>query len=147
MIGSIGFILVEKDPDVRESLKDICMSGKNGVNWAEAYDQQEIQRYGKYGDLDIDDAISWYKIIETELTIQESSLYLSRQTLNIWDIGLRPFSPYMIKMANTLSRTDRFNIKQKWCQGLLPMIKELCDEEFKNGPKEGGFSFYVLKKA
>lgn len=83
---------------------------------------------------------------ETELSIEEHSLYCSRQTLSIVDIGLRPFSPYMIKMANSLSPADRFEIKKEWCDELLPLAQELCIEELQRGPKEGGFSFYLLRK-
>ncbi len=83
---------------------------------------------------------------ETELTIERQEVYLSRQTLSFNDIGLRPISPYLIKMANTLAPTDRFAIKQEWCEGLTPLITECMKEELANGPREGGFNFVVLRK-
>ena len=50
---------------------------------------------------------------ETELSIESHSLYCSHQTLSIVDIGFRTYSPYMIKMADSLSPADRFEVKKE----------------------------------
>lgn len=70
--------------------------------------------------------------------------YLSELTLSFWDIGLRPISPILIKMANKISEKDRLEIKNEWITTvydlLLPIYKTDLDV------KEGGFHFFVLKK-
>lgn len=40
--------------------------------------------------------------------------HISGALVRLWDIGLRPFSPFMIQMANTLSRDERAKIKRRW---------------------------------
>ncbi|MBF0249329.1 MAG: hypothetical protein HQL35_01735 [Alphaproteobacteria bacterium] len=84
---------------------------------------------------------------DTDLKVVEHALYLSRQTLSVVDIGLRPFSPHLIKMANVLGAEKRFEIKTEWCEDLMSMIRELALQELEDGPKDGGFNFYVLQKA
>ncbi len=72
--------------------------------------------------------------------------YLSKLTLQIDDIGLRPISPQLIKMANSLKPDLRFEIKQEWVETMMIILTELLDNEIQNGPKEGGYNFVVLEK-
>jgi hypothetical protein len=83
---------------------------------------------------------------ETALSIEKSTRYLSKLTLQTWDIGFRPFSPHLIKMANSLDPATRMEIKQEWCATAMPFLNELADNELANGPIEGGFNFVVLIK-
>ncbi|MBA7679211.1 hypothetical protein ES703_87495 [subsurface metagenome] len=71
--------------------------------------------------------------------------YLSRLTLTIWDIGLRPVSPYLIKMANRLSPEDRRAIKSEWVDTLFEILLPLYEMEM-NSEEEGGFHFFALQK-
>lgn len=71
--------------------------------------------------------------------------YLSRLTLTIWDIGLRPISPYLIKMANKLSPEDRRAIKLEWVDTLFEILLPLYEMEM-NSEEEGGFHFFALQK-
>ena len=84
---------------------------------------------------------------QTDFVIEESHLYLSRLTLGNWDIGLRPVSPYLIRMANGLDPATRFSVKQDWCEGTQPLIAELVAQELELGPLEGGFNFCLLRKS
>jgi SAM-dependent methyltransferase len=76
-----------------------------------------------------------------QLERQES--YLSRQTMKVWDIGLRPVSPYLIDMANSLAPERRLEIKHEWCSGLRPILQELVEEELRDAG-EGAYNFVVL---
>jgi hypothetical protein len=78
--------------------------------------------------------------------IEDCRSYLSRQTLTVHDIGLRPFSPYLIRMANRLPADERLEIKREWCEGLRPLLTELVEEELEAGKRDGGFNFYVLRR-
>ena len=73
--------------------------------------------------------------------------YLSKTVIETWDIGLRPLSPILIKMANKLSVQDRVEVKKQWIDNLLPLLKPICelnwvtDEEF-----PPAFHLFVLEK-
>jgi SAM-dependent methyltransferase len=68
--------------------------------------------------------------------------YLSRLVIEAWDIGLRPVSPYLIEMANALSRDRRETVKRKWVDGLLPILAPLCEHK----SDENGFLLFRLKR-
>jgi SAM-dependent methyltransferase len=70
--------------------------------------------------------------------------YLSPTTLKIWDIGLRPLSVMLIKMANALSPEKRLEIKQEWCDTLLKFAEPLLAEEMEQGSIHGGFNLVKL---
>ena len=78
-------------------------------------------------------------------SIVDHMYYWSRLTLTIWDIGLRPISPYLIKMANKLSPEDRRAIKLEWVDTLGEILLPLYEMEM-NSQEEGGFHFFVLQK-
>ena len=47
---------------------------------------------------------------------------LSSKTLKIWDLGLRPISPFLIEMSNSISDKSRNKIKMEWCDKLFPIV-------------------------
>lgn len=71
--------------------------------------------------------------------------YLSRLTLTIWDIGLRPLSAVLIKMANALNPEQRRTIKREWMETVLDFLLTLYEMEI-NSKEEKGFHFFVLEK-
>ena len=71
--------------------------------------------------------------------------YLSSLTLQAWDIGLRPLSPVLIKMANKLTETDRRSIKSEWTEILRPFLGELYELDRKSH-EQGGYHFVCLEK-
>ena len=101
------------------------------------------------------ESLMWYMDIkdfqqeinsQTTFKIASYDRYLAPITLKVWDIGLRPISPHLIKMANSLDKKRRFEIKQEWCETCLMFLKDLLEEELENGPKNGGFNFVILEK-
>lgn len=75
----------------------------------------------------------------------EHEYFLSPLVLQAWDVGLRPLSPLLIKMANKLSVNDRKEIKQEWIESFIKFLMPLqaMDQASK---EEGGFHFFVLRK-
>lgn len=71
--------------------------------------------------------------------------YLSPLTLKAWDIGLRPLSPVLIKMANKLTAADRLAIKAEWMAILRPFLAELFALDRKSS-EPGGYHFVCLEK-
>ncbi len=71
--------------------------------------------------------------------------YLSELTLNIWDIGLRPLSPLLIKMANNLKPDNRKDIKREWIETLMEFFLPLYEMD-QNNNDEKGFNLFILEK-
>lgn len=71
---------------------------------------------------------------------------LSEKTLNVWDFGLRPISPYLIKLTNIISSKTRFEVKKDWCNNLYPIVENMVLQELAEGPKNGGYCIYLIKK-
>lgn len=84
---------------------------------------------------------------DSGLRVLSCQQYLSKLTLQIWDIGLRPLSPVLIEMAGMLSPEDRVTIKSKWVSVLYPFLQRLCaaDAE-KYCDSAPGFLLFELTK-
>lgn len=78
-------------------------------------------------------------------SVAHHSYYWSQLTMKIWDIGLRPISPFLIRMANKLSPEDRRSIKAEWIDALFELLLPLYKMDMKS-KEEGAFHFFVLKK-
>ena len=60
--------LKETDPDAREALKYICMTGLGGVHWAESYDSHLLDRSQRYGELGFDEAFPQFAAMDAILS-------------------------------------------------------------------------------
>lgn len=85
-------------------------------------------------------------ISKTGFVINHYVKFLAPSTLKIWDIGLRPLSPHLIKMANGLSPELRSEIKMEWCETCMRFLDEMAELELSEGPDRGGYNFVVLSK-
>jgi hypothetical protein len=72
--------------------------------------------------------------------------YLAPLTLRIWDVGLRPLSVPLVRMANALSPEARKEIKAEWCDTLMRFADPLLDNEIAKGNALGGFNLVVLER-
>jgi SAM-dependent methyltransferase len=70
--------------------------------------------------------------------------YLCPTTLKIWDIGLRPLSVPLIKMANALTPEKRLEIKHEWCETVEKFAEPLLAAELEVGSRHGGFNLVRL---
>lgn len=78
--------------------------------------------------------------------LRYATRYLSPLVLNIWDIGLRPLSVPLIRMANSLDMEARAAIKREWCETLMKLAEPVLEEELVQGTKHGGYNLVVLSK-
>lgn len=46
---------------------------------------------------------------------------------HLWDIGLRPLAPLLIRMTSALTPQTRASIKVDWVETLLPLLEPFCD--------------------
>lgn len=97
--------------------------------------------------------LSW--TVEPETFIQEAKMigfeeisvvpYLSKKTLRLWDVGLRPLSPVLIKMIRSCDMHKRREFKIEWIEALRPLMYYLFDQEMSDKENKG-FCFYVFRK-
>ena len=80
------------------------------------------------------------------LKIDYHSNYGTEQLVKFWSIGLRPYSPFLIEMANNLNLKTRTKIKQKLIKDLVPLLKSYVDFEMSVMGKNNCFHLFVLKK-
>lgn len=81
----------------------------------------------------------------TGFTVVDHTTYLSPLTLLFWDVGLRPISPYLIRMVSKLGTEDRNSIKAEWVDKMTELCAPMMEKDFASGV-EGGFHFYVIEK-
>lgn len=97
--------------------------------------------------------IMWHMDLpEFERAIEDDGLfeialaekYLCPAVLRVWDIGLRPLSVPLIKMANALSVEKRLEIKQEWCDTVERFAEPLLAMEMETAARHGGFNLVKL---
>lgn len=73
------------------------------------------------------DRTTWEKRFERAgLTVVDERAFISRTQAHIWDIGLRPLAPMLIRMANGLSPELRASVKQEWIETLMDLAEPFC---------------------
>jgi SAM-dependent methyltransferase len=90
----------------------------------------------------------WQAMFEQAgLAIERHHSHLSKLTIQIWDIGLRPLFPVLLEMANELSPEKLRSIKVKWIQTMMAFIEPLIeiDREIP-GDEEPAFHCFELRK-
>lgn len=82
------------------------------------------------------------------LKIVDATPFATRTHAHIWDIGLRPIAPLLVKMANALQADTRAAIKKDWVALLLEPSDPLCrfDLNLLDGSDEPAEIQYVLVK-
>ena len=68
----------------------------------------------------------WQVIFEQSgLKIERHQPHLSKLTIQVWDIGLRPLFPVLLEMANELTPQKLITLKAKWMQTMMAFIEPL----------------------
>lgn len=138
-VGGIALLFV---PDIK--FKDYCLT----YHWKEQNSQllRKLNR-GRSESMQWEISYDDFSYIAENMgfRIIEHKEYLSKLTLQIWDIGLRPISPYLIKMANKLSPEDRRTIKLEWIETFYELLLPIYEMDL--NCEEGGFHFFVLEKS
>ncbi len=64
------------------------------------------------------------------LTVESATPFITRTHAHIWDIGLRPIAPMLIRMANALTPATRASIKRDWVELFCELLSPVCDPDF-----------------
>jgi len=95
------------------------------------------------------DSNGWEEIFKLAgmKTIERKS-YISGALVRLWDVGLRPFSPFLVEMANHLDPISRAKIKKRWVDETYPLFSGfLSSQETIEKGEPNAFFLYVLEKS
>lgn len=95
------------------------------------------------------DRATWEKRFQRAgLSIASVVPFVTRTHSHLWDIGLRPIAPQLIKMANTLNPHSRDEIKRDWVELFCELLVPFCDPGFDlfSGNDEPAELQYVLTR-
>lgn len=71
------------------------------------------------------------------LVVRETTPFVTGTHARIWDIGLRPLAPLLVKMTRSLNPETRAAIKQEWVELFRDLLAPLCDPVFDLLPGDG----------
>ncbi len=83
------------------------------------------------------------------LEIIEATPFVTPTHAHIWDVGLRPIAPMLVRMANALTPATRADIKRDWVALFMDLLSPICDPTFDLFPErdEPAEIQYVLTPA
>ena len=116
---------------------------KLGDRWLAIIGRGRFESWPSLGDRD-----TWVKRFEAAgFAIESAKPFITRTHARVWDVGLRPIAPLLIKMANGLSAQSRREIKAEWVELFCELLAPLCDPGFDvfGEPSEPAEILYVLR--
>lgn len=72
------------------------------------------------------------------LAVELATPFATRTHAHLWDVGLRPIAPLLVRMANALTPQTRAAVKQDWVALLEELLTPICREDFELVGGEGG---------
>lgn len=96
--------------------------------------------------------LEWKTIIERNgLKIVEHKMHLSKSLIQIWDIGLRPLFPVLVKMVRAVENENKLTeIKQEWIEIFLKFLDPIFELEMHDKldqNEEKAFHYFLLEKS
>jgi len=67
------------------------------------------------------------RFARARLSIENATPFVTKTHAHLWDIGLRPIAPMLVRMANALSPATRAAIKTEWVDLFCELLEPLCD--------------------
>jgi len=80
------------------------------------------------------------------LTIDDCLPFVTSAHARVWDVGLRPIAPMLVRMANAITPDTRSAIKRDWVELFCELLDPLCRFDFgvSDRPEEPAEVQYVL---
>lgn len=115
---------------------------KDGYEWAKILDRGIFNNIKHCYTLQ-----KWKSIFsKTGLKIEHHSNYATERLTKIWSIGMRPYSPFIIEMANKLTLDERTKIKKRVISEIFPILHSYLKYEESKVGKNNCFHMFVLTK-
>ena len=115
---------------------------KHGYEWARILDRGIYQNIAKHSYTHH----QWERIFsKLGLSVVLHYNYLSPNLVNLWNVITRPYSPYVIELANQVNITKRNDIKKRVIRELKPLLVSILNNEIKSIGTKNCFHFFVLK--
>jgi SAM-dependent methyltransferase len=98
--------------------------------------------------LSLTDQSTWEKrFAAAGFDIEHAVPFITRTHAQIWDVGLRPIAPMLIKMANAIDPDSRQKIKAEWVDLFLDLLDPITRPDFNlfPHPDDPGELLFVLK--
>jgi SAM-dependent methyltransferase len=95
------------------------------------------------------DQATWEKrFAQAGLEIAAATPFITRTHAHLWDVGLRPLAPVLVKMANALSPGTRAQLKREWVDLVYELALPFCNPDLDLFPNrdEPGEIQYVLRR-
>ena len=64
------------------------------------------------------------------LTVESATPFITKTHAHLWDVGLRPIAPLLVKMTQALSPEMRQAIKSEWVDLFHELLEPICDPAF-----------------
>ncbi len=83
------------------------------------------------------------------LAVEQAEPFVTPTHARIWDVGLRPIAPLLVRMANALTPEMRTAIKSDWVDLFCELLDPICHEDFslESQPDEPAEIQYVLARS
>jgi len=93
-------------------------------------------------------AVQWEAMFsKAGLQVDQHVAHLSKTVIKIWDIGLRPLFPVLLRMAHAVPPAELGAIKQEWVATLKHFLLPIASMDHDLGTDgEPAFHCYILKK-
>lgn len=76
----------------------------------------------------VTDRATWEQRFGTAgLEVENATPFVTRTHAHIWDIGLRPIAPMLVRMANALTPETRESVKRDWVDLFCELLEPLAD--------------------
>lgn len=85
---------------------------------------------------------------QASLTITDEKPFITATHAHVWDVGLRPIAPLLVKMANGLASEKREAIKAEWVDLFETLLTPFCRPDMNLTPEKGdpGEIQYILRQ-
>jgi len=138
-------ILILKTEHVREFLQNLW-SDWEGVLGNELIEMIDRGRSEHYSHVYTDDG--WTQQLEDAgLNVLERRTTATQFHGRMWDIGLRPISPHLIKMAYSLPVDERKQIKEEWMGTWRNLLEPFNEPDFDIADRPPAEIAYVVESA
>lgn len=115
----------------------------HGHQWAKILDRGIYENVSKH----CYSKSMWQSIFKKcNLKIKSHYSYMSEEFVKLWSIGLRPYSPFLIEMSNSLTRETRSKIKSRLVKEMIPLLSSYVDFESIRSQSKNCFHLFELVK-